>query len=261
MAQRAEPSPEPIDLHLRRQEMDAGWERRVLRSFIGGLETIEVLREDVATRLRAAVEGTQRTNTDELRELLFLAGMAGDDAMVDLFIGLANPDLADDPEHIDLHERKFLRDEMIRTQFFGSLGVLGQQLHGGDAERVIPVMRLIRRGMVDDYPEVRAAAAEAAGRAVKYHDSVAEHMQAAVPTLSQLLGDPSWEVQRAALRAISEFPDPRSVRALRTFLELLRDEHLRYIASKGIQRIRDRGSRFRFLVRPATMLKDYLSKS
>ena len=78
MSRTNDPKPEPIDLYLRRQEMDSGWERRLIRRFVVELDGIDELRTELSARLTEAIEGKTRRDPDELREVLHLIGVVGD---------------------------------------------------------------------------------------------------------------------------------------------------------------------------------------
>ena len=219
-----ETAAQPIDHFIRYQEMVFRRQHRLLRSTMRGMDGAEAKREELLEQIRDSA--SKRRDEEELQERLYLVAFLGGEAEYDALVELVTPDDEDDPQYLDIGEHPLLRNEDTRAGFYAALGTLGQQLGNRDGARLETLALLLRRGMSDEAPDVRIAAAGAASRSVKYSRQGMAHYATLVRPLIRLLGDPGWNVKRAAVSALADIPTPQSQRALERFGAREDDLHL-----------------------------------
>lgn len=239
--------PHPIDNFIRYQEMMFRRQQRALRVAMRGLDGADGLREKLLDQVRDCVH--KRRNEEELQERLYLLGFLGEEAEFDALVEIVLPEEADDTPFLILAEHPLLRDEETRAQFLTALGTLGQQLGNRDGDRLETLAFLLRRGMSDEMPDVKIAAAAAVSRSVKYSRQGMTHYAPLVRPLIRLLGEPGWSVKRAALSGLSDIPTPESQRALTRFIPRAEDDHLKSFAEWALNRVHERSGVFRSLLR------------
>ena len=228
----------------------------MLRTLVSQWDGLDAIRAEMLAKL--AEVGNNTPDVEELRDHLYVLGFSGDGYVFDELLRMVNPQLHEEPQHIEIGLVPFLRDPYVRAEFFIALGYLGQSFYDRDSDRIKQLCILLRRGLRDEFPEVKIASAIALSRCVKMNKASMEHVTDAVPAVGELLLDPSWHVKRAAVAALMEIPDPRSVRALKFFSERERDPHLQRFAENALKRVKDRASYFRFVGNPINTLRDFL---
>ncbi|MEO2006128.1 MAG: hypothetical protein ABGY41_18760 [Candidatus Poribacteria bacterium] len=239
--------PQPIDNFIRYQEMMFRRQQRVLRVAMRGLDGTEALREELLDQVKDCVR--KRRNEEELQERLYLLGFLGEETEFDALVEIIMPEDEDDTPFLVLEEHPLLRDEETRAQFLAALGALGQQLENRDGGRLETLAFLLRRGMSDEMPDVKVAAASAISRSVKYSRQGMTHYAPLVRPLIRLLGEPGWTIKRAALSAMADIPTPECQRALARFHARAEDDHLKHFAEWAMNRVHERSGVFRSLLR------------
>ncbi|GIX06522.1 MAG: hypothetical protein KatS3mg115_0925 [Candidatus Poribacteria bacterium] len=257
MLRRRRPQYDPVVEWMRRQEMELRRERRMLRILLERLEGVAELREFLLKELQKA---SPRTDPETLREALYFLGLTGEEETFDTLVGLTARATEAGGIVLDRETAPWLSSPPVRADFYGALGLLGQRLSERDRPRLERLTSLLREGVRDEHPDVRAAAATALGRAVKHASSARELFVKSVPAVVQLLSDPSWQVRCAAVWALAEIPHVQSVRALKELAERSSDPHLRQLAEMGVQKIRERASYLRYLGRSVLAVKSLFPK-
>jgi HEAT repeat protein len=247
----------PIEAYVDDLERRIRYEARLIRLLVGRLEGVERTRAEL---LEEITDPKRRPKGDELSERFFWLGLIGDGYVVDEFIRLANPDVVEDPLHLDLLRHPLLNDPYVRRDFFQTLGTLGAMLRETDFDRLLALTRLLRRGLADTDHQVQIASADAVSRSVKYHKVAFESFRACVEPLVELLFSPEWAVRRAAAATLAELPDPRAMRGLQHLIERESDESLKAFAETCVKRLRDRLSFFRYLRRPVNSLRERIGR-
>lgn len=247
----------PIDTYVEDLERRMRHESRLLRVLLRRLEGVEQLRSELIEEM---TDPKRRPKGDELSERFFWLGLIGDGYVVDEFIRLANPDVVDDPLHLDLLRHPLLNDPYARRDFFQTLGLLGATLRETDFDRLLALTRLLRRGLADGDHQVQIASADSVARSVKYQKDAFESFRSCVEPLIELLFSPEWAVRRAAVAALSELPDARSMRAVQHLIGREEDESLQAFAETCVKRLRDRLSFFRYLRKPVSSLRERVGR-
>ena len=247
MSPEGETPAHPIDHFVRYQDMMHRRQQRVLRAAMGGIEGADELREKALEHVR--VTPGKRRNEEEMQERLYLLGFLGGEEEFDALVELVMPDDEDDIPFLALHEHPLLRDEETRAQYLMALGSLGQHVGNRDNARLETLAFLLRRGLGDEMPDVRIAAAGAISRSMKYSKQGMTHYAPLVRSLVRLLGEPGWSVKRAALSALADLPTPECQLALTRFAAQQEDEHLKHFAEWALNRVAERSGVFRSLVR------------
>jgi len=247
----------PIESYVDDLERRIRHESRLIRLLFGRLEGVEQTRIEL---LEEVLDPKRRPKGEDLAERLFWLGLVGDGFVVDELIRLANPDVVEDPLHLDLLRHPLLSDPSVRGDFFQTLGMLGSGLRETDADRLLALTRLLRRGLADTDAQVQRAAAEAVARCVKYHKETFEFFRACVEPLLELLHSPEWAVRRAAAATLAELPDPRAMHGLQRLVEREQDDALKAFAERCVQRLRDRLSFFRYLRKPLTAFREHIGR-
>ena len=247
----------PIESYVDDLERRVRHESRLIRLLVGRLEGVERTRTEL---LEEITDQKRRPKGDELSERFFWLGLIGDGFVVDEFIRLANPDVIEDPLHLDLLRHPLLNDPYVRRDFFQTIGMLGATLRETDSDRLLALTRLLRRGIADADHQVQIASAEAVSRSVKYHKDTFESFRACVEPLVELLHSPEWAVRRTVAATLSELPDPRSMRGLQHLIEREQDESLKAFAETCVKRLRDRLSFFRYLRKPLSSFRERVGR-
>ncbi|MAF12991.1 hypothetical protein CMK11_21275 [Candidatus Poribacteria bacterium] len=237
---------QPIDNYIRYQEMVFRRQQRLLRAAMRGMDGADARREELVAQIRGSAR--KRRNEEELQERLYLVAFLGGEDEYDALVELVTPEDEEDPQYLDIAEHPLLRDEETRAGFYAALGTLGQQLGNRDSSRLETLAQLLRRGMSDEAPDVKIAAAGAVSRSVKYSRQGMAHYAPLVRPLLRMLGDPGWSVKRAAVSALADIPTPESQRALERFGSREEDLHLKRFAAWALNRVRERSGVFRSLL-------------
>lgn len=111
--------PSPIESYAEELEQRLRHEARWIRLLMGQLEGVERMRILLLEEIK---DPKRRPKGDELSERLFWLGLVGDGYVLDELIRLANPEVAEDPLHVDLHRHSFLGDPDVRRDFSGRWG-------------------------------------------------------------------------------------------------------------------------------------------
>lgn len=234
----------PLESYVEELEQRIRHELRWIRLLMGQLEGVDLIR---ARLLEEVKDPKRRPKGNELSERLFWLGLVGDGSVFDELVRLANPEIAEDPLHMDVHRHSFLSDPEVRRDFFRALGMLGAGLRETDRDRLLVLTRLFRRGLLDPDVRVQIASAEAIQRSAKYHKETFEFFRACVEPLGELLFSSEWTARRVAAATLAQLPDPRSMRGLQQWVARETDESLQAFAETCIKRLRERLGFFRYL--------------